>query len=50
LRIERIHLYEDRRDVTLTSYIISDTGELREQGKRPAVNICPGGGYFNCAD
>ncbi|WP_455677955.1 alpha/beta hydrolase [Sharpea azabuensis] len=50
MRIETIHLYEDRKDVTLTTYIISDTGELREQGKRPAVIICPGGGYFNCAD
>lgn len=47
---ETIRLYEDREDVTLTTYVINTTGELSGQGKRPAVIVCPGGGYFNCSD
>ena len=47
---ETLKLYEDREDVTLTTYIISEKGEMSRQGKRPAVLICPGGGYFNCSD
>ena len=43
-------LYPDREDVTLTTYIIADRGELHALGNRPAVLICPGGGYFNCSD
>ncbi len=47
---EVFRLYEDREDVTLTTYVINEKGELHGQGKRPAVLICPGGGYFNCSD
>ena len=47
---ETVKLYEDRDDVLLTSYIIADSGELWEQGKRPAVIICPGGAYMSCSD
>lgn len=47
---EVIQLHENREDVTLTTYVIAEKGELRGQGKRPAVLICPGGGYFNCSD
>ena len=47
---EVFRLYEGRDDVTLTAYIIADKGELHTAGKRPAVLICPGGGYFNCSD
>lgn len=43
-------LYEDRKDVTLTTYVIAEKGEMHEQGKRPAVLICPGGAYMNCSD
>lgn len=43
-------LYEDREDVTLTTYVIAEKGEMHEIGKRPAVLICPGGGYFTCSD
>jgi len=45
-----IRLYEDREDVTLTTYVLAEKGELRAQGNRPAILICPGGGYFNCSD
>ena len=47
---ETIKLYEDREDVTLTTYVIAEKGELHAQGKRPAVLICPGGAYMNCSD
>ena len=48
--IEKIKIYENREDVTLTAYIIEDQGELHGIGARPAVLICPGGGYLNCSD
>jgi len=47
---ETIKLYEDREDVTLTNYVIAEKGEMHEQGKRPAVLICPGGAYMSCSD
>ncbi len=48
--IKVFNIYEDRDDVTLTTYVIAEKGEMHGQGKRPAVLICPGGGYFNCSD
>lgn len=48
--IEKVYLYEGREDVTLTTYIVAEQGELAGIKKRPAVLICPGGGYFNCSD
>lgn len=50
MRIETLNLYEGREDVTLTGYIIGDSPELLNGKTRPAVLICPGGGYFNCSD
>lgn len=47
---ETIKLYEDRDDVLLTTYVIGESGELHDQGKRPAVLICPGGAYMACSD
>ncbi|MCC8046612.1 MAG: alpha/beta hydrolase [Clostridiales bacterium] len=48
--VTEFKLYENREDVTLTAYVLAEKGELRGQGLRPAVLICPGGGYFNCSD
>ena len=45
-----IRLYEGRNDVTLTTYVLMDSPELLAGKRRPAVLICPGGGYFNCSD
>lgn len=48
--VKEIKLYEDRDDVTLTTYITAEKGELHEIGMRPAVIICPGGAYLSCSD
>lgn len=50
MKTEVIQLYEDRNDVTLTTYILQDSPELLAGKERPAVLICPGGGYFYCSD
>jgi len=44
------NLYEARSDVTLTSYILDNSPEMLNGKKRPAVLICPGGGYMSCSD
>ena len=50
MRTEKILLYPERHDVSLTTYLIAQEGELKTVGKRPAVLICPGGGYLGCSD
>lgn len=45
-----IQLYENRPDVTLTTYVLADSPELLNGKKRPAVLVCPGGGYVSCSD
>lgn len=47
---QTIRLYEDRLDVTLTTYLWSDSPVLQNGRKRPAVLICPGGAYLICSD
>lgn len=47
---EKTALYEDREDVTLTSYILDDSPELLNGGRRGAVLVCPGGAYISCSD
>lgn len=50
MKIEKFKVYENREDVTLTGYIVDDSPELLNGKKRPALLICPGGGYFTCSD
>lgn len=50
MNVKKIRLYEERDDVTLTTYILDDSVEMLDGKKRPAVLICPGGGYLNCSD
>lgn len=45
-----MNLYDDRQDVTLTTYVLSDSPELLNGKKRPAVLVCPGGAYLDCSD
>ena len=47
---EGIWLKEGRDDVTLTTYILQDSPDLLNGKARPAILICPGGGYFTCSD
>ena len=50
MKVEKFKIYPDRADVTLTAYIIDNSPELLNGKARPAILICPGGGYFNCSD
>lgn len=45
-----IQLFEDRKDVTLTTYILEDSKEMLDKKLRPAIIINPGGGYMYCSD
>lgn len=47
---KKIYLYPDREDVSLTTYVLDDSMEMLKGGKRPAVIVCPGGGYLMCSD
>lgn len=49
MKTETIYLYEDRKDVYLTTYILNTPPDMPEGVRRPAVLVCPGGGYFNCS-
>ena len=46
----KINLYENREDVTLTTYIWDDAEDLLNGRNRPAVIICPGGAYLNLSN
>lgn len=50
MKTEVIKLYENREDVTLTTYVLQDSPEMLAGKKRPAILICPGGGYMSCSD
>ncbi len=47
--VNKLCLYESRDDVFLTTYILDDSVELYNGIARPAVLICPGGGYMSCS-
>ena len=47
---EKISLYPEREDATLTTYILEDSKEMLQGKRRPAVIICPGGAYLSCSD
>lgn len=50
MKTEVIKLYENRNDVTLTTYVLQDSLEMLAGKRRPAILICPGGAYLNCSD
>ena len=45
-----LQLYENRQDVTLTTYVLANSREMLNGKKRPAVVVCPGGAYLGCSD
>jgi len=50
MKIETIQLNNQNPQVTLTTYLLADSPEMLKGQSRPAVIICPGGGYFSCSD
>lgn len=48
--VKKFDLVENDSHATLTTYVLDDSTELLNGKKRPAIIICPGGGYFNCSD
>lgn len=49
MKIQVLPLREDNPSVTLTTYLHED-GQAAVRGlMRPAVIVCPGGGYLNCS-
>ncbi len=40
----------EKNYVNLTTYVLDDSKELLNGKRRPAIVICPGGGYLNCSD
>ncbi len=50
MKTETIRLYENREDVTLTTYLLDDSGEMLNGKSRPAILVCPGGAYAFCSD
>ena len=50
MHCETIKLYEGRNDVTLTTYVLKDSFDILNGKNRPAVIICPGGGYLTLSE
>ncbi|WP_236886730.1 alpha/beta hydrolase [Clostridium beijerinckii] len=48
--IKKIQLWEDNEQVNLFTYILDNSMEFKKNKKRPAVIICPGGGYLGTSD
>jgi acetyl esterase/lipase len=48
--VKTIELYDNRANVTLTTYVLDDSPEMLNGRKRPAILICPGGAYLGCSD
>lgn len=47
---EKIQLWNDADNVTLQAYVLHNSSEFRKDRKRPAVIVCPGGGYLGTSD
>lgn len=50
MKTETHYLIPGRRDVWLKSYLWEDSPQLLSGKKRPAVIVCPGGGYLQAGD
>lgn len=47
---EKIYLHKNRTDVYLTTYVLNTPDRILQGNPRPAVLICPGGGYMWCSE
>lgn len=50
MKVEQFNLDKDKPNVTLTTYVLDDSPETLNGKPRPAIIICPGGGFFSCTD
>lgn len=48
--IKKIQLWEDNENVNLFTYILENSKEFKTGKKKPAIIICPGGGYLGLSD
>lgn len=48
--VKKIRLWEDNEHVNLFTYILDNSSEFRTDKKKPAVIVCPGGGYVGTSD
>ncbi|MCD8232265.1 MAG: alpha/beta hydrolase [Clostridiales bacterium] len=48
MKIETLKLWDDRDDVELTTFLTMPDPFFPDPIKKPAVIVCPGGGYNNC--
>lgn len=48
MKIQEIRLWEGREDVKLTTFLTEPDPFLGKPVNRPAIIVCPGGGYRNC--
>ena len=50
MKIKKIFLGKENQSASLTTYVLDDSIETLNGKSRPAVIICPGGGFFTCSD
>ncbi len=50
MKLEMIYRYETRRDVYLTAYLLDQVDRCTFSDARPALLICPGGGFAFCSN
>ena len=50
MRFEKFYLSETNKNITLDCYLYEPVGELPTLNTRPAVVVCPGGGYYICSN
>lgn len=50
MKLETIYRYPDRTDIFLTAYLLGPVDRCGFSGARPALLICPGGGFAECSN
>lgn len=48
--IEKIKLWEDDENSNLVTYVLDNSREFKTDQRRPAILVCPGGGYIDVSD
>ncbi len=50
MKFEKFYLSETNENITLDCYLYTPSDSLPSLKTRPAVVVCPGGGYYLCSD